>query len=100
MSISRTPKKLLMQSKRSKRADLTNSKRNAGLAGSSSLHRKARKRDKKKLKASENTALMEPSEDTNYKYFAKDFTKAKAFRTTDLLQSKCWCDCRLEMAQK
>ena len=86
----RTPKRLLVKSKRAKNADLTNSNLKSGLMKSSPLRKKARKKNRKTVKDTEDAASINPDENTNFSYFGKDFMRAKNFKTVDQQQGNCF----------
>ena len=83
----RTPKRLLKQTKRSKIADTSNTKRKTGTMKSSPLRRKAKKKGKSRLKVTEDINTLDPEEGPNYNYFEKDFSKSRAIKIDDPLQS-------------
>ena len=83
----RTPKRLLKQTKRSKIADTSNTKRKTDIMKSSPLRRKTKKKGKSKVKATEDVNTLDPEEGTNFNYFEKDFSKSRAIKKDDPLQS-------------
>ena len=54
---------------------------------SSPLRRKAKKKGKSRLKATEDVNTLDPEESANYYYFGKDFSKSRAIKIEDPLQS-------------
>ena len=84
----RTPKRLLIKSKRAKNVESTNSNLKSGLIKSSHLRKKARKKNRKTVKGTDEVVAISPEENTNFSYFGKDFVRPKNYKTGQNHQSK------------